>query len=261
MHSFCLLVLLKMFFFFFFGGGGEFHATYCLCDITGRVKTVSLPCTFLKKLFYWNIADVQYCVNSLLWLSTWCEELTHLKRPWCWERLKAGGEGDDRGGDDWMASPTQWARVRVNSGSWWWTGRPGVLQSMGSQRVGHDWEIELILILIVVIAAVQQSDSIIHIYVLSHIVFHYGLSQDIEHSSLYYVVGPCFLAILYKRVCLCESQTSNSSLTHPHSALAITGLISKSVSLFLRCLCRILDSTYQWYHGYLSSFFWFTSLV
>ena len=51
-------------------------------------------------------------------LATWCEELTHLKRPWCWERLKAGGEGDDRGWDGWMASLTQWAWVWVNSGSW-----------------------------------------------------------------------------------------------------------------------------------------------
>ena len=69
-------------------------------------------------------------------LATWCEELTHLKRPWCWERLKAGGEVDDRGWDGWMASLTQWTWVWVNSGSWWWTGRPGVLQSIGSQRVG-----------------------------------------------------------------------------------------------------------------------------
>ena len=76
-------------------------------------------------------------------LATWCEELTPWKRPWCWERLKAGGEGNDRGWDDWMASPTQWTRVWVNSRSWWWTGRPGVLQSMGSQRVGHDWATEL----------------------------------------------------------------------------------------------------------------------
>ena len=74
-------------------------------------------------------------------LATWWEELTHLKSPWCWERLKAGGEGDDR--DGWMASPTQWTWVWVNSGSWWWTGRPGVLRSMGSQRVGHDWATEL----------------------------------------------------------------------------------------------------------------------
>ena len=58
----------------------------------------------------------------------WCEELTHWKRPWCWERLKAGGEGDDRGWDGWMASPTRWTWVWASSGSWWWTGKPGVLQ-------------------------------------------------------------------------------------------------------------------------------------
>ena len=72
-------------------------------------------------------------------LATWCEELTHWKRPWCWERLKAGGEGDDRGWDGWMASST-W--VWANSGRWWRTGKPSVLQSMGSQRVRHDWEAE-----------------------------------------------------------------------------------------------------------------------
>ena len=70
------------------------------------------------------------------------QELTHLKRPWCWERLKAGEE-DDRGWDGWMASPTQWTWVWVDSRSWWWTGRPGMLQSMGSQRVRHDWATEL----------------------------------------------------------------------------------------------------------------------
>ena len=67
-------------------------------------------------------------------LTTSCEELTHLKRPWCWERLKAGGEGDNRGWDSWMASPTWWAWVYVNSGSWWWTGRPGMLHSMGHRE-------------------------------------------------------------------------------------------------------------------------------
>ena len=59
------------------------------------------------------------------------------------ERLKAGGEGDDRGWDGWMASPIQWPRVWASSRSWWWTGKLGMLQSMGSQRVGHDWETEL----------------------------------------------------------------------------------------------------------------------
>ena len=64
-------------------------------------------------------------------LATWCEELTHLKRPWCWERLKAGGEGENRRWDGWMASPTQWTWVWVNFRSWWWTGRPGILWFMG----------------------------------------------------------------------------------------------------------------------------------
>ena len=76
-------------------------------------------------------------------LATWCKELTHLKRPWCWERSRAGGEGDDRGWDGWMASPTRWTWVWVDSRSWWWTGRPGVLRFMGSQRVRHDWATEL----------------------------------------------------------------------------------------------------------------------
>ena len=70
-------------------------------------------------------------------LATWCKEPTHWKRPWCWERLKVGGEGDDRGGDGWMASLTPWTWVWAGSRSWWWTGKPGVLQSMGSQRVEH----------------------------------------------------------------------------------------------------------------------------
>ena len=78
-----------------------------------------------------------------MYVATSCEELTHWKRLWCWEGLGAEGEGDDRGWDGWMASPTQWMWVWVNSGSWWWTGRPGVLRFMGSQRVGHDWATEL----------------------------------------------------------------------------------------------------------------------
>ena len=74
-------------------------------------------------------------------LATWCEEVTHWKRPWCWERVKAGGKGDDKGWDGWMASPTRWAWVWASSRSWWWTGKAGVLQFMGSQRVGHNWVI------------------------------------------------------------------------------------------------------------------------
>ena len=72
-------------------------------------------------------------------LTTWCKELTHLKRPWCWERLKVGGEGDDRGWDGWMTSPTQWTWVWVSARSWWWTGKPGVLQSTGLQTQLGNW--------------------------------------------------------------------------------------------------------------------------
>ena len=77
------------------------------------------------------------------YLATSCEELTHWKRFWCWEGLGAREEGDDRGWDGWMALPTRWTWVWVNSGSWWWTGRTGVLRFMGSQRVGHNWVTEL----------------------------------------------------------------------------------------------------------------------
>ena len=66
-----------------------------------------------------------------------------LEKTLIWKRLKVGGAVDDRGWDGWMASPTRWTWVWVNSRSWWWTGKPGVLQSMGSQRVRHDWVTEL----------------------------------------------------------------------------------------------------------------------
>ena len=74
-------------------------------------------------------------------LATWCKELTHWKRPWCWEWLKAG-EGDDRGWDGWMPSPTRWTWVWANFGSYWWTGKPGMLQSIGLQGAGYDWATE-----------------------------------------------------------------------------------------------------------------------
>ena len=75
--------------------------------------------------------DIIYDVKSI-------KELTHWKRPWCWKRLKAGGEGGDRGWDGWMGSLTQWTWVWASSGSGWWTEKTGVLQSMGLQRVGHN---------------------------------------------------------------------------------------------------------------------------
>ena len=94
------------------------------------LKQISPGCSLKDWCWSWNYDT----------LATWCEELTHWKRPWCWERLKAG-EGDDKGLDGWIASPTQW--IWISSRSWWWTGKLGMLQSMGSQRVGHDWVTEL----------------------------------------------------------------------------------------------------------------------
>ena len=87
---------------------------------------------------YWK--DWCWSFNTL---AMWWEELTHWKRFWCWERLKTGGEEDDRGWDGWMASPTGWTWVSASSRSWWWIREPGMLQSMGLQRLGHLWATEL----------------------------------------------------------------------------------------------------------------------
>ena len=101
-----------------------------------RIIALYLP----LKYFSFSISPSKEHSNTL---ATSCEELTHWKRLWCWEGLGAGGEGDHRGWDGWMASPTRWTWVWVNSGSWCWTGRPGVPQFMGSQRVRHNWATEL----------------------------------------------------------------------------------------------------------------------
>ena len=116
----------------------------------------------MKKVECWRIDDFElWCWRRLLWVpwtarrsnqsilketSPGCSLewlMLRLKRPWCWEGLGAGGEGDDRGWDGWMASPTRCIWVWVNSGNWWWTGRPGMLRFMGSQRVGHNWVTDL----------------------------------------------------------------------------------------------------------------------
>ena len=80
---------------------------------------------------------------KLQYFSYLMQRTDSLEKTLSWERLKAGGEGDDRGWVGWMASLTRWTWVWVSSGSQWWTGKPGVLQSMGSQRVRHDWVTEL----------------------------------------------------------------------------------------------------------------------
>ena len=79
---------------------------------------------------------------KLQYFTTWCKELTRWKRPWCWERLRAGGERGDTGWDGWMASLTQWTWVWTRSRRQWRTGKPGILQLMGSWGVEHDWVTE-----------------------------------------------------------------------------------------------------------------------
>ena len=104
-----------------------------------------------RKSNHWILKEIipEYSWKNWCWscnsntLATWCKELTHCKWPWCWERLKAGREGDDSGWDGWMLLPTGWTWCWASSGSWWWTGKPGMVQCMGLQRVRHDWATEM----------------------------------------------------------------------------------------------------------------------
>ena len=132
---------------------GDWSSDVCSSDLRWRIDAFELWCwrrllrvswtarrsnqSILKEIslnIHWKDWCWSWNANTL---AIWCEELTPWKIPWCWERLRAGGEGDDRGWDGWMASLTQWTWVWENSRSWWWTGRPGVLQSMGSQSVRY----------------------------------------------------------------------------------------------------------------------------
>ena len=118
------------------------------------LKEISPGCSLEGRCWSWNSST----------LATSREELTQWERPWCWEGLGAGGEGDDRGWDDWMASLIWWTWVWVNSGSWWWTGRPGVLRFMGLQRVEHDWVTELMIKRVTTYISWFCFSSVSHIY-------------------------------------------------------------------------------------------------
>ena len=141
-------------------------------------------------------------------LVTWWEELTHWKRPWCWERLEAGGEWN-RGWDGWMASLTWWTRVWASSGSWWWAGKPGVLQSMGSQRVGHD----------------RDGTELIG--------FTAVISPLLKVSSKLIQFRPCWLSLNHNRFSPERRWLSLKTTAIVHSPAVITSLFFLSVSLFL----------------------------
>ena len=112
----------------FLGWQGDPTSPFFFFSNQSILKEISPNIHWMGGCWSWNANILAPC----------CEELTHWKRLWCWERLRAGGEGDDREWDGWMASLTQWTWIWANSGRWQRTGKPGVLQSMASQRVGHD---------------------------------------------------------------------------------------------------------------------------
>ena len=120
-----------------------------------------------------NIHWKDWCLSwSSNTSATWCEEWTPWKRPWCWERWKAGGEGDDTGWNAWMVSLTQWTWVWANSGRWWRIGKPAVLQCMRSQRVRHDWATEQQLVQMLISFRITLTDTLRKILTRSG---HYGV--------------------------------------------------------------------------------------
>ena len=100
-----------------------------------EIKPVSQSQRKSTLKIHWK--DTAEAKSPILWPPDANSQLIG-KRPWCWERLRARGEGGNRGWDGWMASPTQWTWVWADSGKWWWTGKPGMLQSLGSQKIRHD---------------------------------------------------------------------------------------------------------------------------
>ena len=164
---------------------------------------------------------------------------------------------DDRGWDGWMASPTQQTWVWVDSGSWWWTGRPGVLRLMGSQRVGHDWVTELnwrwlpvdivtdgypflkkilywrISDLQSCVSGTQQSDSVTYIFNLFQILSHIGYYRIL--SRVAYAISEVLFSYLFYilLVCVCSSQFLMYPSPCHVSPLVIISLFSECESLFL----------------------------
>ena len=112
--------------------------------------------------------------------ALYASSMASWKRPWCWEGLGARGEGDDRGWDGWMALLTRWTWVWVSSGSWWWTGRTGVLRFMGLQRVGHDWATGL-----------HWTDGCSHITVLLLLFSHQAASDSLQPHGLQHARLSC----------------------------------------------------------------------
>ena len=131
--------------------------------------------------------DCKYVYLTLYYFGHLMRRTDSLEKTLMLGKNKGGRRRDDRGWDDWMASPTQWTWVWASSGHWLWTGNPGMLQSMGSQRVGHNWATEL---------------NWCYIYIFFS---HYDLLQYIDYNSLSHAVRLCcFSVIFYLFIYFCQ---------------------------------------------------------
>jgi len=186
-------------------------------------------------LFWRNVYSDLFPIKNL---SFYFFLPTHWKRLWCWEGLRAGGEGDDRGWDGRMASLTRWTWVWVNSRSWWWTGRPGVLWFMGSQRVGHDWATELNWIYIALISFCYSTVFLYSWAMSSVYILNTGSLSDIWFADIFspsvgclfpfsmlssdaqkvlILIAPIFLIVSFTERSTDLSAISNQLLPYPRS--------------------------------------------
>ena len=176
-------------------------------------------------------------------LATWCKELTRLKRLWCWERLRAGGEVGDRGLDGWMASPTRWTWVWVNSRCWWRTGKPGLLQSMGLQRVRQDWVTELKILNYTNIMQYFLKYTLLNTKHLTLLGMFSWFSYTYAHILFLKLFS---LSVQFSRSVMCDSATpwiaacqASLSITNSPSSLRLMSIKLVMASNYL-ILCRPL---------------------
>ena len=190
------------------------------------LKEISLEYSLEGLMLKWNS-------NTL---ATSCEELSHLKRLWCWERLKAGGEGDDRGWDGWMASPTQWIWVWVSSGSWWWTGRPGALQFMEvakSRTRLSDWTEHH--------QDHPSNPNFLKVY--HHYLFNPIWKSKIREESLY--IQPCSNSVLRNLEKMCTIHLL--SLTAAHMPKHLLSEVSEKCAGEKKCWAQTWSRALTWH--------------